>query len=510
MWRLNAVRHKAGRKGSDLEEFKFKRRAHEKELRRARKDNQLVSKRLLLNDDEEEDGTMDTLANSSQQPSREAHQLALRKALRSPSAHLILIKQPNSIAILVTNLCGPNPQCRLEAARCLHELSHSPHSEVDSLRLRQATPYLITFLSGQSPKFTELCLYTLGNMCPDSENVGDMLLAQGIIPALNSCIQIHRTNLAVVEAVGFTLSQLISANYATGRIIPAVLGSGLIPHLLSVLTPDPQFGLGPVIECAWCLHYLACSNVDNGALVAQGTLLHCTSLLVTLGGAVAKGSIEEGMELLIWPLLRCVGNLLLSGPLGALQPQLNDSRLLAALCAFPQAFLQTHPALARESVWVLNNLTDSSVFCSALFYLNLVPALIQLLPFSHGINIMVLRVLGNIAHQGREYCLHLAQAGLLPALCATLKMADPEVVTFSLEVLGQLMASDPQLAEEFVRQSGLPVLEAIQYSNQETIRLRATHLLEHHLPPHCTVRTLPSRRPGVCTWVYIYTECRKH
>lgn len=60
---------------------------------------------------------------------------------------------------------------------------------------------------------------------------------------------------------------------------------------------------------------------------------------------------------LIWPLLRCVGNLLLSGPLGALQPQLNDSRLLAALCAFPQAFLQTHPALARESVWVLNNLT---------------------------------------------------------------------------------------------------------------------------------------------------------
>uniref|UniRef100_A0A8C7FN55 Transmembrane and coiled-coil domains 6 n=1 Tax=Oncorhynchus kisutch TaxID=8019 RepID=A0A8C7FN55_ONCKI len=482
MWRLNAVRHKAGRQGSDLEEFKFKRREHEKELRRARKDSQLVSKRLLLNDDEEEDGTMDTLASD---------QVLVWAFHFSSLSFPYVLRQPNSIAILVTNLCGPNPQCRLEAARCLHELSHSPHSEVDSLRLRQATPYLITFLSGQSPKFTELCLYTLGNMCPDSENVRDMLLAQGIIPALNNCIQIHRTNLAVVEAVGFTLSQLISANYVTGTIIPAVLASGLIPRLLSVLTPDSQFGLGPVIECAWCLHYLACSNVDNGALVAQGTLLHCTSLLVTLGVAVAKGSIEEGIELLIWPLLRCVGNLLLSGPLGALQPQLNDSRLLAALCAFPQAFLQTHPALARESIWVLNNLTDSSVFCSALFYLNLVPALIQLLPFSHGINIMVLRVLGNIAHQGREYCLHLAQAGLLPALCATLKMADTEVVTFSLEVLGQLMASDPQLAEEFVRQSGLPMLEAIQYSNQETIRLRATHLLEHHLPPHCTVRTLP-------------------
>ncbi|XP_029626446.1 nucleolar protein 58-like [Salmo trutta] len=60
---------------------------------------------------------------------------------------------------------------------------------------------------------------------------------------------------------------------------------------------------------------------------------------------------------LIWPLLPRVGNLLLSGPLGVLQTKLNDSRLLDTLCAFAQVLLQTHPYLARESVWVLNNLT---------------------------------------------------------------------------------------------------------------------------------------------------------
>lgn len=268
MWRLNAVRHKVGRRGSSLEELKFKRREHEKVLRQARKDRQLVSKRLLLTEDDEvEDRTMDT--ESSDQvvelfrkvqrggEERGLHLSTLRKTLRNPSAHLLFIKQENSIQTLVGHLSGSHAQCRLEAVRCLHELSHSPHPGVGEACL-PATPYLLTYLSGQSAKFTELCLYTLGNLCPDSDAVREKLLAQGIIPALTSCIQIQRPSLAVVEAVGFTLSQLLQAKDAAEKIVPLVLASGLVSQLLSVLTPDPQFGLSPAIECGWCLHYLIC------------------------------------------------------------------------------------------------------------------------------------------------------------------------------------------------------------------------------------------------------------
>ncbi|XP_067104226.1 transmembrane and coiled-coil domain-containing protein 6 [Osmerus mordax] len=491
MWRLNTVRHKAGRKGCSLEELKFKRRDHEKELRQARKDRQLVSKRLLLNEDDEVDSAMDI--QSSDQvvelflkvlnggEERGDHLSTLRKALRNPSTHLLLIKQENSMHVLVGLLSGSNAQCRLEAVRCLHELSHSPHPSVGPACL-PATPYLLTYLSGQSAKFTELCLYTLGNLCPDSDAIVEKLLAQGLIPALANCIQIQRSSLAVVEAVGFTLSQLLQAKHAAEKISPLVLASGLVPHLLSVLTVDPQFGLSPAIECAWCLHYLICSNVDNGALLVQGTLSQCSALLVTLGGAVAEGTKQEGIELLIWPLLRCVGNLLSSRPLRELEPQLRDARLLATLCAFTLAFLQTQPALARESTWVLNNITaDSSRFCSALLFLNLVPSLIQMLPFSRDINTMVLRILGNVAHKGSEYCIQLVKAGLLPALCATLKMADQEMVTLSLEVLLMLLSSSPQVAEEFVKQSGQSLLEAIQYNSEGEMRLRATYLLENNL-----------------------------
>ncbi|XP_029918601.1 transmembrane and coiled-coil domain-containing protein 6 [Myripristis murdjan] len=504
MWRLNTVHHKAGRAGSSLEELKLKRREHEKALRQARRDRQLVSKRLLLNEDEEQPGSpMDT--NSGDQvvdlfgklkhggQEREAHLKALSKALRSPSAQLTFVKLENSMHLLVGLLSGSDAQCRLQAVRCLHELSNSHHPNVVPACL-PATPYLLTYLSGQSTKFTELCLYTLGNLCPDSEVVREKLLAQGIIPALANCIQNQRHSLAVVEAAGFTLSQLLQAKDAAEKVIPMVLASGLPPHLLSVLTPDPQFGLAPAIECAWCLHYLTCSNVDNRLLLAHGALARCSTLLVSLGDAVAKGDKEGGMELLVWPLLRCVGNLLSSGPMEDLSSQVGDVSLLAALCALLQAYLHSQPALARECAWVLNNLTaDSSVFCSALLALSLVPGLIQLLPFSQGINTMVLRVLGNIAHKKKEHCVQLAQCGLLPALCATLKMADQEMVTLSLEVLFLLVTSSPRVAEDFVRQSGLSLLEAIQYNSEGEVRLRATHLLEHHLISHHMVDRVTSQ-----------------
>ncbi|XP_070769603.1 transmembrane and coiled-coil domain-containing protein 6 [Enoplosus armatus] len=492
MWRLNKVRHKAGRQGDSLEELKLKKREHEKALRQARRDRQLVSKRHLLNEDEDQqEVTMDT--NSGEQdvvslfhklqhsgPERDAHLKALTTALRDPSAQLTFIKQENSMHLLVGLLTGSNATCRLQAGRCLHELSHSPHTNVAPACL-PATPYLLTYLSGQSTKFTELCLYTLGNLCPDSD-VKEKLLAQGIIPALTNCIENQRHNLAVVEAVGFTLSQLLQAKDAAEKTVPMVLASSLPSHLLSFLTPDPKFVLAPAIECAWCLHYLACSIEDNRVLLAHGALLQCSSLLVSLGGAVAEGNKEEGMELLICPLLRCVGNLLSSCPVEDLSTQVGDVRIMAALCAFLQSYLRTQPGLARESAWVLNNLTAySSAFCSALLTLNLVPGLIQLLLFSQGINTMILRVLANIAHKKKEFCVQLAHLGLLSALCATLKMADQEMVTLSMDVLFMLIVSDPQVAEEFVRQGGLSLLEAIQYNSEGKIRRRATHLLEHHL-----------------------------
>ncbi|XP_053735140.1 transmembrane and coiled-coil domain-containing protein 6-like isoform X5 [Synchiropus splendidus] len=475
MWRLAKVRHKSGRLGVTLEEFKLKRREQERALRQARRDNQLVSRRLLLSDDEEHDVNMDTntaeldvvsllhkLQHSS--PEREIHMRLLTKALRDPSVQLSFVKQENSVHLLVGFLSGSDAQCRLQSVRCLHELSHSPHPNVAPACL-PATPYLLTYLSGQSTKFT----------------VGK-LLAQGIVPALATCLENQRHNPAVVEAVAFTLSQLLQTKDAAPKPVSMVLASRLPSLLLSVLNPDPEFSLGPAIECAWCLHYIACSCENNKALLTHGTLTHCSSLLVTLGEALVNGNQDEGLELLLCPLLRIVGNLLSSCPAEELAGQLTDSRLVVTLCSMVQSTVQTRPSLARESVWVLNNLTAFSAdFCSALLTHDLVHRLIQLLSFSQGINTMVLRVLANAAFRGKEFCITLTQLGLLTALLTTLKMTDKEMVSLSLDLLFMLLVSSPQVAEEFVKISCLSILEALQYNSDGDMRRKATYLLEHHL-----------------------------
>ncbi|XP_061755913.1 transmembrane and coiled-coil domain-containing protein 6 isoform X1 [Nerophis ophidion] len=493
MWRLSRVCHKTRRAGYSLEDFRLKRREHEKALRQARRDKQLVSKRLLLNDEEvQQEATMDTsseekdivaLFNQLQHsgPEKEAVLKTLSLFLRDSLTQLTFIKQENSIHMLVGFLTGTNTRCRLHSVRCLHELSHSSHPSVASACL-PATPYLLTYLSGQSTRFTELCLYTLGNLCPDSDLVRDKLLAQGIIPALANCMENQKHNSVVVEAVGFTLSQLLQTKEAASKVIPCVLASSLPTQLLAVLTPDHHFSLGPAIECAWCLHYLTCSCEENKELLACGALLQCSTLIVSLGGAAAQGNKEDGLELLICPLLRCMANLLSSCTADQPSACLTDVKLAAALCALLQAYVRTRPALARETAWVLNNLTaQSSFFCSALLTLNLVPGLLQLLPFSQGINTMILRVLANVAHSKKEFCVQLAHAGLPSSLLATLKMADREALSLSMDVLYMLLASSPQVVEDFVRQGGISLLESFQYHSEEDLRRRAAYLLERHL-----------------------------
>lgn len=129
---------------------------------------------------------------------------------------------------LVGLLTGSNAACRLQAVRCLLELSHSHHTSVAPACV-PSTPYLLTYLSGQSTKFTvsismrlravllanfrqiflpfllvmcpqELCLYTLGNLCP-ADVVKRKLVAQGIIPALANCIEVNSQGLTTFSPV---------------------------------------------------------------------------------------------------------------------------------------------------------------------------------------------------------------------------------------------------------------------------------------------------------------------
>ncbi|XP_047273310.1 transmembrane and coiled-coil domain-containing protein 6 isoform X5 [Homo sapiens] len=385
-----------------VEELRRRRREREAALRKARREQQLVSKRLLRNDAPEEAGEGCVAAilgetevqqflrqaqRGTEEKEREGALVSLRRGLQHPETQQTFIRLEGSMRTLVGLLTSNQALLQLEAARCLHELSHSEQSTVAEACL-PATSYLLTYLSSHSSDFIELCLYTLGNLIVESEAVRRQLLPQGIVPALAACIQ--SPHVAVLEALGYALSQLLQAEEAPEKIIPSILASTLPQHMLQMLQPGPKLNPGVAVEFAWCLHYIICSQVSNPLLIGHGALSTLGLLLLDLAGAVQKTE-DAGLELLACPVLRCLSNLLTEAAVETVggQMQLRDERVVAALFILLQFFFQKQPSLLPEGLWLLNNLTaNSPSFCTSLLSLDLIEPLLQLLPVSNVVSVM--------------------------------------------------------------------------------------------------------------------------
>ncbi|KFW75485.1 Transmembrane and coiled-coil domain-containing protein 6, partial [Manacus vitellinus] len=440
-------------------------------LRKARREEQLVSKRLLREDSAAEEGEQDG-ADTVPDPLSEDEVLELLRAVQRGSED-----RKRSLGRLRLALQNEDTQQKfVRSARLWCGCYHVPRGPLSwwlggaptvAEACLPVTSYLLTYLSGHSVEFTELCLYTLGNLVVESEAVRKQLLPQGIIPVLASCIQSPHE--AVLEGVGYVLSQLLQAKESPMEIIPQVLDSVLPQHMLRLLCFSLKAGLGAAVEFAWCLHYIICRHKSNTVLLGLGAVPTLTSLLLHLASEIPQDA-PEGLELLVCPVLRCLSNLL--AETGC---QVWDERLLIALFLLLQCFLQQHPFLVQECLWLLNNLTaDSPFLCSALLSLDLLPALLQLLQCSQMATVLVLTVLCNIAEKGPFQCQRLLQQPLLPLLLPILALPDPEALGQCLELLHLLFLHCPQAAADFTRQGGHQALE--QHQNTPELQERAQAL----------------------------------
>ncbi|XP_014815139.1 PREDICTED: transmembrane and coiled-coil domain-containing protein 6 [Calidris pugnax] len=473
--------------GGGLEELRARRREREAALRKARRQEQLVSKRLLREDTAEQGGQdgAETLPDPLSEDEvlqllrgvqrgsedRKGSLSRLRWALQNKETQQKFVRLDGSIRTLIGLFTSSLADMQMEAARCLHELSHSSDPAVAEACL-PVTSYLLTYLSGHSVEFTELCLYTLGNLVVESEAVRKQLLPQGIIPVLASCIQSPHE--AVLEGLGYVLSQLLQAKEAPAEIVPLVLDSVLPQHMLRLVCSGLRAGTGAAVEFAWCLHYIVCSHTANAALLSLGAFPALASLFLEMASEIPQEA-PEGLELLVCPVLRCLSNLL-AEEMGC-HLQVQDERLLIALFLILQSFLPQHPFMAQECLWLLNNLTaDKPFFCSALLSLDLLPALLQLLSCSQMASVLVLTVLCNIAEKGPPYCQQLHQQQALPLLLPTLVLPDPQVVGQCLELLHLLFLHCPEAAADFLGQGGHRALE--QHQSTPELQARARALLD--------------------------------
>ncbi|KAM8971917.1 transmembrane and coiled-coil domain-containing protein 6 [Pelodytes ibericus] len=465
MWRI----HKQGLKTlPGLEELRKQRREQEAALRKARREHQLISKRLLrdVRDESYEDleshcvseqQIIEVIKDLKQRPAEKIESLiSLRHYLQRADVRLMFIRTDGSMQLLIGLFTCSFADVQMEAARCLHELSQSDDALVFKSCL-SATPYLLTYLSGNSPKLSEICLYTLGNIIVDGEATRQHLLAQGIIPALALCTQSPHVN--VLEAVGYTLSQLLDSKEASEKIIPVVLESGFIKEIFRILFVFSEERLGVAVEFAWCLYYTMCSQVNNTMLISLGIVPKLLHLLTDLCVVVSKTPPPD-LELLICPLVRCVAYLLTEVDSAGNKIQIQDARLLVALFAFMRQYHKAHPFMLRECLLALVNVTvENPVGCSAVLHYNLLPVLLHFLLHSSEVTVLVLTILCNIADLGSAYCQILREKNLLLCVISALGGANEKVICRSLDLLVILFRNCPDFAGDFLNQFGLKTLE---------------------------------------------------
>ncbi|XP_062986188.1 transmembrane and coiled-coil domain-containing protein 6 [Elgaria multicarinata webbii] len=474
------------RYGCNVEELRTWRRERESALRSARRLQQLISKRLLREDTWIDDGQVgidsDAAAPFSEE---EVSQLLrniqrgtegratslrhLRQGLQHRETQQKFIRLEGSMRVLIGLFTSNWADLQMDAAHCLHELSHSSDPDVVEACL-PASSYLLTYLSGHSIALMELCLYTLGNLVVEMKAVKKQLLPQGIISVLASCIQ--SPHVVVQEGVGYVLSQLLQSREAPAEIIPLVLDSTLPRDMLHLVCSNLEKGMGAAVEFAWGLHYIICSRVNNSLLISQRTMPSLTQLLLELASMISTSSIEC-LELLICPVVRCVGNLLAEEADDG-ELLVKEEHLLWAMFVFIQHFLPKHLFVVQECLWLINNLTaNSTISCCALLNLDLFPSLLKLLCSHQMVNLLALTVLCNVAAKGTACCQTLYQKAVLPSLISTLALPDAQVVGQGLELLHLLFLHWPEAATDFVDQSGLQALEQHQDNLQLQERVKA-------------------------------------
>ncbi|XP_061408109.1 transmembrane and coiled-coil domain-containing protein 6-like isoform X2 [Lethenteron reissneri] len=499
--------YKAAGPSSSVQGMRARRREEEAELRRARRESQLVSKRAPRGPAASPGSPSSphepqaaaaaetvpqlwlevqrTASSGALGPRLEALR-ALRRALPNPDAQAAFIGVEGGVRSLVA-LLARGPELQLEAARSLLRLSHSALPAAP-LACLASTSYLVTLLGGHSPQLTEVCLYTLANLVTESARAREQMMAQGLLPGIASCLQSPHG--AVQEAAAFALSQLLQAPEAFDRIIPAVRAAGL-PSLLRtplVLTPGARDIPTSAVEAAWCLHYLACSGASD--LVEEPLIREAVGVLVELGGRLLSSPIPEYAELLVVPLVRCVGNVVCGGLGEGSRRAVRDAGLLPVLLVLAERFLPKRPFVSRECLWLVGNLTAGEpAWCSVLLRLGAHVRLAALLRHGQGVGLMAARVLCTVAVRAGPSCSLLGGCPELLSAAASVSLGgeaapgdrDPELRVTALQLWQPLLANSPEARAWFENEGGPAQLESLLLQSSgadERVRQVARVLLQ--------------------------------